>query len=78
MTYRSILSDSSITGLELSLGLVNLLRSFNDNIYPFLEYRFVFPQEIADTQYIIKGHSRVGEYDVIIYLKKPTFEGSAF
>jgi hypothetical protein len=55
MTYNGIFSDDFlVTGLQLSLGLINLLRSFNDAVYPFLEYRFVFPQEIADTHFLIK------------------------
>jgi hypothetical protein len=55
-----------------------LLRAQNASLYPFLEYMFTFPESVADRFYNVQGDGRVGDYDVHIFLKKPTSEGSVF
>lgn len=65
------------TWLQFSFGLVDLLRSKNGNIYPFLEYQFHFAKPIADRFYTIEWHSLVGSYDVKIIIKKSTNRDSA-
>ncbi|MFZ2150875.1 MAG: hypothetical protein WAZ12_03865 [Candidatus Absconditicoccaceae bacterium] len=72
--FRDILSSSEYTGLQLKFVLVNFLRSFGDNIYPFLEYFFQFDSPIADRFYTIQGNGRKGDYDIKIIIKKPTFK----
>lgn len=66
---------SSVTWLELNLGLINLLSTTNQ-IYPFLEYRFGFSSDVSDRFYTIKWNARVGEYDVQVIVKKPTSQWS--
>lgn len=65
------------TGLEFSFGLVDLLRSRNGNIYPFLEYQLHFTHPVADRFYTIEWHSLVGSYDVKIIIKKSTNRDSS-
>lgn len=73
--FSIILSNiSNYTGLRLSFGATNFFRSITGAIYPYLEYQFTFPQEIADRFYTIQWNGRVGEYDVQIVLKKPTVQ----
>ncbi len=60
--------------LQLAFDLVSLLRSTQWAIYPYLEYRFEFPQEISDRVYTLVWHGRNREYDVQIVIKKPTAE----
>jgi hypothetical protein len=75
--FQAILwNNGSYTELELSFGLVGLLRSFQWAIYPYLEYRLEFPQAIADRFYTIDGHGRNRNYDVQIQIKKPTVRGT--
>lgn len=74
-SFSYILSTPSLyTWLRLSFGATNLFRTMTGAIYPYLEYQFHFPQEIADRFYTIQGNGRVGEYDVQILLKKPTVQ----
>jgi hypothetical protein len=54
--------------------LVNFLRSFSSNIYPFLEYFFEFDSPIADRFYTIQWEGRKWDYDIKIIIKKPTFK----
>lgn len=70
------ISTSKFSDLRISFGAANFFRTFVGAIYPYLEYQFTFPQAIADRFYTIQWHSRVGEYDVQIILKKPTVEGT--
>lgn len=74
--FFTIFGDPHFSDLRLSFGAANLFRTFLGTIYPYLEYKFIFPQAIADRFYTIQWHSRVGEYDVQIVLKKPTVEGT--
>ena len=70
--FPTILGNSNFTNIELSFGLVSLLRSLQWAIYPYLEYRFDFTHPVADRFYTIDGHGRNREYDVQIEIKKPT------
>ncbi len=73
-TFENILSDNNYTWLQLKFVLVNFLRSFNDNIYPFLEYFLEFDSPIADRFYTIQWEGRKWDYDIKIIIKKPTFK----
>lgn len=75
-SFSTILSSSNYSGLRLSFGATNLFRTMTGAIYPYLEYQFSFPQEVADRFYTIQGNGRIGEYDVQIILKKPTVQGT--
>jgi hypothetical protein len=77
-TFQIIMSDDfpTHTWLALNLGLINLLTTRNNNIYPFLEYQLSTNTSIADRFYTIQGNGRVGEYDVQIVVKKPTSQWS--
>ena len=76
--FLELFNDTQVTWLQLTFGLVNLLRAQNGSLYPFLEYMFMFPEAVADRFYNVQGDGRVGDYDVHIFLKKPTSEGSVF
>lgn len=73
-SFSDIFTLPNFSGLRLSFGATNLFRTFTNALYPYVEYQFSFPQEIADRFYMIEGHGRVGEYDVQIVLKKPTVQ----
>jgi hypothetical protein len=72
--FATILHSSDYSGLRLSFWATNLFRSFAGAVYPYFEYQFTFPQDIADRFYTIEWQGRVGQYDVRIILKKPTVE----
>lgn len=74
--FSTILGGISYTDLQISLGLIALLRSFWWLVYPYLEYRFDFAQAVSDRFYTIVGHGRNREYDVQIQIKKPTIQGT--
>lgn len=69
---NSLLQDTNTTGLQFSFGLVDLLRSTNGNIYPFLEYQLNFPSAVANRFYTVQGNAVVGNYNVKIIMKKST------
>ncbi len=64
----------NFTWISLEFGIVNMLRTQDDKIYPFLEYQFKFPEEIADNFYNIQGIGQVWDYNVKIFIKKSTNE----
>lgn len=68
---------SSITWIQLWLGIINLLRTEDDDIYPFLEYQFSFPQPVADSFFTLQGIWLVGDYNVKIFIKKSTNKQSS-
>jgi len=57
---------------ELQLLLTSPLQSRNQNIYPFLEYKFQFDDIVSDPYFTIQGIWKVDEYEVIINNKKAT------
>ncbi len=73
-TFTDILSSDQYTWLQIKFALVNFLRSFSSNIYPFLEYFFEFDSPIADRFYTIQWEGRKWDYDIKIIIKKPTFK----
>ncbi len=74
-SFPDILSFSSVfSNLRLSFGAMSLFRTTAGAIYPYIEYQFTFPQPIADRFYFLQGNGRAGEYDVQIFLKKPTVQ----
>lgn len=73
-SFSTIFDGGEYTGLRLSFGAVNFFRTYTGAIYPYLEYQFTFPHDIADRFYTIQWQGRVGEYDVRILLKKPTVQ----
>jgi hypothetical protein len=52
--FPTIFSSNTFSGLRLSFGAANLFRTFTGAIYPYLEYQFTFPQQIADRFYTIE------------------------
>jgi hypothetical protein len=48
------LTPSNFSDLRLSFAAANLFRTFTGAIYPYLEYKFTFPQAIADRFYTIQ------------------------
>lgn len=72
--FSNIFTSTDFSDIRLSFGAANLFRTATGTIYPYLEYQFTFPQPIADRFYTIEWHSRIGDYDVQIVIKKPTVE----
>lgn len=75
--FKDILSQSSITWLKLGFWIINLLTTIDGNIYPFLEYKFSFPEPVASNFFTLEGVGLVGDYNVKIFIKKPTNEQSS-
>jgi hypothetical protein len=72
-SFKSIFQDSSVSGLQLSLSLINLLKTSAGQIYPFLEARFSFGWAgVADTMYRIQWIGKVGDYQVSVLVNKPS------
>ncbi len=69
--------DGSFSGLKLGIGIVNLLRTQQEKIYPFLEYQFSFPQPVADPFFTLQWIGLVWDYNVKIFIKKSTNEQSS-
>jgi len=69
--FENIFKSPYISWLELNFSLVSLLQTLNWNIYPFLEYRFWFPQMVSDKFFYIRWNWRIQDYDVQILIKKP-------
>lgn len=65
------------TWLSLKFSLMDLLRSRNANIYPFLEYKFDFSDYVSDRFYNIQWVGKVWDYNVRINVNKPTSNESA-
>ncbi|NOZ44176.1 MAG: hypothetical protein GXP45_03425 [bacterium] len=61
---------------NLTLKLTHLLKSRNEHIYPFLEYKLSFDQPVSDRFYHLDGIGKVGNYEVHILLSKPTSQQS--
>ena len=52
--FPTILSSNDFSELRLTFGATNLFRTFTGAIYPYLEYQFTFPQQVADRFYTIE------------------------
>jgi hypothetical protein len=75
-SFRDLYGASSISRLQLLLGLARVLSLPNGSIYPFLETRIESDADIADLYYHVDGVGRVGDYNVTIRVKKPTSDRS--
>lgn len=75
--FREILTNATVTWVHLKFSLLNLLKNTNDQLYPFVEYRFQImdgsgnPINIPDRFYHIYGNSKVWKYNVQIKLDTP-------
>jgi hypothetical protein len=78
ISFNDLLDWSSpATDLKLWLWIINLLRTEDDDIYPFLEYKFSFPRPVSDSFFTLQGIGLVGDYNVKIFIKKSTNEQSS-
>lgn len=76
-SFDDLLQNDNITWLSLKFSLFDLLRTKNENIYPFLEYKFEFPTEVSDRFYNIQWVGKVWDYDIYINVAKPTSNDSS-
>ncbi len=60
----------------ISLNINHPLQSRNQQIYPFLEYKAQFDQNIADRFYHIYGTAKVWNYKVTLLVNKPSLKQS--
>lgn len=74
VSYRDLFSDSNTQNGVLNLSLVNFLISNMGGVYPFLEYQFTSETPISDRFFRLDWHGKVGSYDVLIRVYKPTLE----
>ena len=73
--YTNVLRNGEDSVLQLNL--VNLLSTKNDRIYPFLEYRVSSEAPLADRYYTIVWEGQVGDYNLRMQVKKPTYQQPA-
>ena len=69
-------THSEYSRLNLRLSLLNLLKSENNMIYPYLEYYLKFSSEVSDKYFKIDGEWRYKDYQVNIIMHKPTVKES--
>jgi hypothetical protein len=72
--FQDLIGLSNETIFRISL--LNLLKSVNKQIYPYLEYQFSFSQTISDRYYTIRAQGKFGDYKVELLVKKPTIKES--
>lgn len=75
ISFQDMLTEDT-KNMQLSLGLVSWLRSFQWSIYPYLEYQLHFGSPIADRFFTIEWHGINRDYDIKIQVKKPTVRGT--
>jgi hypothetical protein len=76
LNFSQLTNNTKITDKKFRLSLLNLLTSTNGLIYPYLEYQFSFPTEIADRFYKITTIGKYGNYEVKLLVEKPTIKES--
>lgn len=77
--FQEILNDShsNFSWLNLKLSLLNLLKTQEKMIYPYLEYYLSFwNQNVADKYFKIDAEWRYKDYQVNIIMHKPTVKES--
>lgn len=73
-TFKDVLSTA--TGVLFRLSLINPLRSQRGYLFPYLEYQLSFPHEVADRYYSIFAKGKNGNYEVELFMQKPTITES--
>jgi hypothetical protein len=74
-SFSTIMNNTP--GTIFRISLLNLLMSTNQQIYPYLEYQFSFPDDyIADRFYRIDATGKYGKYEVRLLVQKPTIKES--
>ena len=72
-TYTNIFQDANYTDLYFTFNLVNFLNTNIDTIYPFLEYKIDFDNQIVpDEFYTIIWQSKVWKFKVQIKTQLPS------
>jgi len=78
LSFNSILDwSNSITWMKLWFWIINLLRTEDNEIYPFLEYQFSFPRQVSDSFFTLQWIWLVWDYNVKIFIKKSTNKESS-
>ena len=70
--FHDIISDSSFTSKELRFSLLNLLKSPQNAIFPFLEYYVEFWTDVSDKYFTINAQWDYNDYQINKILWKPT------
>jgi hypothetical protein len=74
-TFSQIFQNINVTGLELNLSLLNLLKTNNGQVYPFLEYYIdLWGNQISDRFFTIQGKGKAWQYEVRIINTKPVID----
>lgn len=75
--FKGIFSSNYTTNLNLRLALLNLLKSKNNMIYPYLEYYLDFWEiEVSDKYFHINAEWKFWDYQVNLLINKPTVKES--
>ncbi len=77
IAFGAMFKDGNVKWLIFKFSLLDLLRTRNGSIYPFLEYQFAFPTEVSDRFYTIQWVGKVWDYDIHINVNKPTSNDSS-
>lgn len=74
--FQQILQSSNVQDLVFRFSLLNLLYAQTNQIYPYLEYQWNFPQEVSDRFYYLNITGKYKDYLVKMLVKKPTSKAS--
>ena len=76
-SYKQIFEDANSSDLQLKLSLLNILQSKNPKlIYPFLEYKLIFWNEISAKYFTINAEWKYDNFQVNTIIYKPTAKES--
>ena len=76
-SFQNVFNNSNTSNLSLRLALLNLLKSKNNLIYPYLEYYLDFWEvEVSDKYFHINAEWKFWDYQVNLLVDKPTVKES--
>ena len=70
--FKNVFNYSNYHNIQLRFNLLNLLKTTNGKIYPFLEYYADFWTYISDKNFTIKWEWNYSDYNVNIIFQRPT------
>ena len=80
--FKNVFRNTNTTQNQVRFSILNLLKSVNNKIYPFLEYQITFkdnswnPVVIPDKYYTINAEWNFSDYQINIVVQKPTAKES--
>ena len=74
--FKDVLNNNKTTNSQLRFSLLNLLKTSNNMIYPFLEYYIDFWTEVSDKYFAIDAEWNFADYKINLRIWKPTSKES--